>query len=606
MFKANLLYSDEEYIYKKPKIIEENVFDDLKIPKIFDFCAPLGFDQIKKKDIDYTLEVLRSPCQLKKDIIFRQGVFKTFLKSKNLANDLYKVLEDINILNKIKENYDFSYGSEKDIEYLQAVNYMFFIKSYKLFLNNIYSVLKTGGAPFDESENTGLYKFFIEIELEKNKLDSPEISEPVEEFLSYFKDKKNISGELRTQNGIFTVLNFDTDIKNIKSTYPQKVQFLDLIKGAEEFLGIYKSEYEIKEKGKGIPENDNKNKENKGENDGDNERESEIYLPDKYTNFEKHFILQLIYDEEVENGVDFSPLIKKIIEIHDGLDISCFSLIFDQMKFYRTMCKVLKIVSEYSENQICYPDINADEGFENIAKLNINNVFDPVIIIQKLADFQEKYNTRNLPDGKISDIIPNDISFDKKNLFVVTGPNNGGKTAFVRAVGISVIFFGAGSPVFAENAVMSVGLNIHSHFTANETHIKESGRLQDEINRLNKVIENCDNFSFIILNETFAGTNSIKALSLFEDFLKSLEKIRFLCVYVTHFHNIAFSVEDNIDKNEKLYEKCDNLIAVMDNDSGVRTYKLLPVKPSDTSYSKDIVMKHNLSWEQLRANLGIN
>ena len=586
MFKANLLYSDEEYIYKKPKIIEENVFDDLKIPKIFDFCAPLNFDQIKKDDVKYTLEVLGNPCRLKKDIVFRQGIFKTFLRSETLVNDLYKALEDINILNKIKENYDFAYGSEKDIEYLKAVNYIFFLKSYKLYLNNIYETLKNNNID-GNCESSGIRVFFEQTELEKNKIDSPEISEPIEKFLFYFSGKKNISGELRTQNGIFTILNFDTDIKNIKSTYPQKIQFMDLLRSVEDLLGIYKSEYEIKEKGRAVSADGNIN-------------EAEIYLPDKYTNFEKHFILQLIYDEEVENGVDFSPLIKKIIEIHDALDVSCFALIFDQMKFYRTMCKIIKIIDGYSENSMSYPEIYDD--YIN-AKINIKNIFDPVIVIQKLADYQEKYNTRNLPEEKISGIIPNDVSFDKKNMFVLTGPNNGGKTAFVRAVGISVIFFGAGAPVFAGNAQMSVGLNIHTHFTVNETHLKESGRLQDEINRLNKVMANCDNFSFIILNETFAGTNSIKALSLFEDFLGNLANVNFLCVYVTHFHNIAFSVEDK--QGEKLYNKCDNLIAVMDNDSGARTYKILPVRPSDTSYSKDIVIKRNLSWEQLRVNLGI-
>jgi len=308
----------------------------------------------------------------------------------------------------------------------------------------------------------------------------------------------------------------------------------------------------------------------------------------------------LIYDEEYDNETDFSPLVKKIIEIHDSIDISHFPAVFDQMKFYRTMTKVLKIIRDYSENEISCPEV-----YEDFAKLNIKNVFDPVIVIQKLADYQEKFNTRNLPGEKISGIIPNDISFADKNLFVVTGPNNGGKTAFVRAVGISVIFFGAGSPVFAGGAEMSVGLNIHSHFTVNETHLKESGRLQDELNRLNKVIKDCDNFSFVILNETFAGTNSIKALGLFEDFLESMKKIDLLCVYVTHFHNIAFSVEDKTAAGQELYSRCDNLIAVMDNDSGVRTYKILPVKPSDTSYSKDIVVKHSLSWEQLKANLGI-
>ena len=579
MFKADLLYSDEEYVYKKPKKTEENVLDDLKISRIFDFCAPLGFDQIKSSDEKYTLEVLKNPCIVKKDILFRQEIFKTFLSSETLVNDLYKVFEDINVLNKIKENYDFDYGGERDIEYLKAVNYIFFLKSYKLFLNNIHAVLEN--IVLDAQRNGGLHKLFLQIETEKAKMDSDEIAKPIEEFLSYFSGKNNISGELRTQNGVFTMLNFDTDIKNIKSTYPEKIQLMDLIQSVEEYLGIYKTEYEIKTK-------------------GGTASETAIYMPDKYTNFEKHFILQLIYDEEDNNGVNFSALIKKIIEIHDNTDISNFPVVFNHIKFYRTMCKIIKIISQFSENKICYPEV-----CEDFAKLNLKDVFDPVIIIQKLVDFQEKYNTRNLPEDKISGIIPNDISFDKKNLFVVTGPNNGGKTAFVRAVGISAIFFGAGAPVFAGNAEMSVGLNVHTHFTVNETHLKESGRLQDELRRLNSVIESCDDFSFIILNETFAGTNSIKALSLFEDFLVSLENIKSFCVYVTHFHNIAFSVEDKQEKDER-YKKCDNLIAVMDGDSGIRTYKILPVKPSDTSYSKDIVIKHSLSWEQLKVNLKIN
>ncbi|MCL2813185.1 MAG: hypothetical protein FWD23_01150 [Oscillospiraceae bacterium] len=580
MFKADLLHCDGEYIYKKPKIIDENVFEDLKIAKIFDFCAPLNFDNVKKEDVKYTTEILKNPCTLKKDVLFRQGIFKVFLASENLAENLYKAAEDILVLTKIRENYDFDYGNQKDIEYLKAVNYIFFLKSYKLYLDNIHETASQSGVNFD---NSGLSEFFAQIELEKSKMESPEIAEPMDKFLSYFKDKKNISGELRTQNGIFTKFNFDTDVKNIKSTYAQKIPFLDLIKSVEDYLEIYRPEYEIKEKGRSAASGG---------------AENEIYLPDKYTNFEKHFILQLIYDEETENGADFSPLIKKIIEIHDNLDVSCFSVIFDQMKFYRTMTKVIKIIGGYSENPVCYPEV-----YENQPKLQIKGLFDPVIVIQKLADFQEKHNTRNLPGQKISGIIPNEISFGEKNLFVVTGPNNGGKTAFVRAAGISLIFFGAGAPVFSKEADMSIGLNIHSHFTANETHVKESGRLQDEINRLNKIMENCDNFSFIVLNETFAGTNSIKALGLFEDFLRSLEKIKFLCVYVTHFHNIAFSVEDR--GGEPLYGKCDNLIAVMDNESNTRTYKVLPVRPSDTSYSKDIVIKRNLSWEQLKTNLRI-
>jgi hypothetical protein len=93
----------------------------------------------------------------------------------------------------------------------------------------------------------------------------------------------------------------------------------------------------------------------------------------------------------------------------------------------------------------------------------------------------------------------------------------------------------------------------------------------------------------------------MKALDLFEEFLKDRDKIKFLCVYVTHFHNIAFHVEE---QGEKLSE-CGNLIAMIDPDAHIRTYKLLPANPSDTSYSRDIVVKHGLSWEQISAGLGI-
>ena len=170
MFKADLLYADEEYIYKKPKIISENVTEDLKISKIFDFCAPLGPEQIKRDDIKHTLEELRNPCRLAKDVIFRQEIFKIFMRPGNLVGDLYTVLEDINVLLKIKETYDFEYGGAKDMEYLKAVNYLFFLKSYKLFLDNIHSAL--GGIEEDAKRDAlrgggaaqnGLHKFFIQV-----------------------------------------------------------------------------------------------------------------------------------------------------------------------------------------------------------------------------------------------------------------------------------------------------------------------------------------------------------------------------------------------------------------------------------------------------------
>jgi len=44
---------------------------------------------------------------------------------------------------------------------------------------------------------------------------------------------------------------------------------------------------------------------------------------------------------------------------------------------------------------------------------------------------------------------------------------------------------------------------------------------------------------------------------------------------------------------------------MIDPNAHIRTYKVLQANPSDTSYSRDIVVKHELSWEQISAKLGI-
>ena len=590
MFNADLLYCTEEHDYNRQKIIDDNVFEDLKISKIFEFCAPLNLDSISARDIKYALEVLKKPCQVKSDILYRQQIFQNLLANPGLVNTLYEHLQDVSVLVKIRETYDFDYGGETGIEYLRAVNYMFFIRSYTLFIDNMYEMMKN----CDLTENTGLWHLFEYVKAEKSKFASSDIAEPIKEFTSRFDNKRNIIGELQTQSGVFYTFNFDWDTDNIecsyeKATKEKRVPFFDLLRGLEDFLDIYKQEYEIREKGRVF-----RNRANTGTGE-------ELYIPEKYTNFEKHFILQLIYDEEEENNTTIEPLVKRILEIHDSIDIARFERFAEQIRFYRATCKVVSVISENVNCGLCYPKVVEDIE----AKFEIEGIIDAVVATQKIADFQEKHSTSNLPESKISDIIPNDIYFgDKsggKRLYVVTGPNNGGKTAFVRGLGIAAIFFGAGVPIFAKNAAFTPGLDVLTHFTVNETHLAESGRLQDEINRLNTLVAKSDKFSFVILNETFAGTNSTKALELFQDLLRDLNREKFLCVYVTHFHNIAFYVEEQ----SKELKECGNLIAMIDPNAHIRTYKVLQANPSDTSYSRDIVVKHELSWEQISAKLGI-
>ncbi|GHV11797.1 hypothetical protein FACS1894219_03550 [Clostridia bacterium] len=575
----SLLFASEAHTYAAPRVIPGSVFSDLKVMKVFAFARNLYFDTIREADVSLTEDILSHPCGTKDDVLHRQNIFRVFMKNPGFVGRLYKTLGEVKSLQKIRASYDCSFagGDDCDLLYLRAVNYIFFIKSYEIYLSNI--ILAFDGIDLS-GDKSALNELFDYCEAEKAKLSSPDIAEPISKMLSYFEGKTSITGELTTKDGVFTGLNFDTDLTKIHSNNPKRKAFFDLLRSFEDLLGIYRNEYEIREKGASMFGGDSPG----------------IYMPDRFTGFEKHFLLRLIYDLETDNGVDFTPMVNAVVKFHDTIDIAPMDQIFEEIRFFRLAHRTVEMLTEFSENPLCFPEI--DDGRTPL--LSLEAVFDPVILTQKLADYQTERNSSNLPESKIRGIIANSVGFtpDKK-MYVVTGPNNGGKTAFVRAAGLAVIFALSGMPVPAKHAKISLLTNVLTHFTANETHSLESGRLQDELARLGVLIRESDDFTFAILNETFAGTNSVKALDLFEDFLVTRDKIGLNVIYVTHFHNIAFAAEEK-SASDPIYKTVSNLIACVDESSGQRTYKVLPKNPSDTSYSKDIVESHRLDRNALR------
>ena len=60
---------------------------------------------------------------------------------------------------------------------------------------------------------------------------------------------------------------------------------------------------------------------------------------------------------------------------------------------------------------------------------------------------------RDLPSRQnVTNIVPNDILFNEKTFFFLTGANGGGKTTYLRSVGIAVILFLSGCPIPCEGA----------------------------------------------------------------------------------------------------------------------------------------------------------
>ena len=199
-----------------------------------------------------------------------------------------------------------------------------------------------------------------------------------------------------------------------------------------------------------------------------------------------------------------------------------------------------------------------------------------------------QYTARELYDislfGKECErIIPNDVSLTAHEPFsFLIGANGGGKTTYLRAVGLNLVLFCAGCPVFAREATMYPFARIFSHFPRDER-FEQVGRLDEERLRVEQMQSEADGHeTFWLFNETFSGTDDARGFALVCQTLEQIEKAGHFGLYVTHFHEVmqldapVLSAEVNLTDENK------------------RTYRICKAKGNTSSYAADILRKYRL------------
>lgn len=202
---------------------------------------------------------------------------------------------------------------------------------------------------------------------------------------------------------------------------------------------------------------------------------------------------------------------------------------------------------------------------------------------------RRRYNARNICDislFKTTDhIVCNDIDLgEDDSFFFLVGANGGGKTSFLRALGINLILFMCGCPIYAEDAVIFPFTQIFTHFPANEA--SDSGKFLEEVIRVEQIFNLADANSFILFNETFSGTDNQKGIKGIKTIYSAVVEKSMFGIYVTHFHEIClFSsaiLSATIDQyNNRLFKI-------------VRSYK------SSTSHAQDILKKYSIDYRSLQ------
>jgi len=178
-------------------------------------------------------------------------------------------------------------------------------------------------------------------------------------------------------------------------------------------------------------------------------------------------------------------------------------------------------------------------------------------------------------------IVGNDVNADHKALAVITGANQGGKSTFLRSIGLSQLMMQCGMFVPAESFCASLCDGLFTHYKREEDAAMKGGKLDEELGRMSDIVDKITPDSIVLFNESFASTNEREGSEIARQIVSALLERRIRVFFVTHMYEFARGFYD------KGMENAIFLRAERQAD-GTRTFRLIEGEPLQTSYGRDV------------------
>ncbi len=289
-----------------------------------------------------------------------------------------------------------------------------------------------------------------------------------------------------------------------------------------------------------------------------------------------------LFDELSALTDGFVQKLADVLEEYQKITLKDMYSISYQLDFYLGAIDMINLCTSCGM-KMSRPVISED-------KTVIKGLFDPIY-------FREA-RTHNMRSKEQKPVVLNDITFGEgEDFYLLTGANNGGKTTFVRAVGICFAMAQAGLYVPAESCLLRPADYIYTHFPKEEQTGINASRFTTEIKQFRTISDTITERSLLFMNESIQSTTPTECVDIAYEMVKIFTTIGVRGIFATHLPELAAKVEEL--NGSGIRSKVGSLIVLTDEATGERKYKVVKGQPSRTSYARSILNEFGISYEEI-------
>lgn len=148
---------------------------------------------------------------------------------------------------------------------------------------------------------------------------------------------------------------------------------------------------------------------------------------------------------------------------------------------------------------------------------------------------------RRMVDGEeINDTVPNDLVLDEeKRVFVISGPNTGGKTVLLKTLGLSALLARCGLPIPADpGSELPLFGSIFTDIGDEQSIERDLSTFSGHLTNINTFLSRCGPDSLVLLDELFTGTDPLQGAALAVALLEELADRTSRTAVTTHLEGL--------------------------------------------------------------------